>query len=429
MLWNDRGLLVATSGFRRASTAASRLPCSRSAPAGLLTLPLLTLPLLTLLLLTGCGGNSPPAPNVPAGPQPPAVITTAAGQAKIAQPPVVKTQKKVPAKKVGGSGQLFPGEDPQNIFVVAADGTPMVVEPAPAARPDDYLEVLDGATDKHAGVLTVALAVAPASYPPREGFQLPKGFSAMASYGYSPEGLPWRIVCEKDQSVMALVPPGAAIIGTDDGPSEAAPQWSVFLDAYYMDVTEVTVAAFNTFRGEMKEQKKRVPLPPLNEAQGPNFPALGISWGDAHAYVEWLGKALPTEAEFEKAARGPEGFRAPWGNGRAIWPSHRTPATIAPVGAFPGDQSIFGIFDLAGNAREWTTDWYAPTAHQEAANLSQQRVLRNWTGPKKAAVGTQRVIKGSASDWSAWNRSGSDMSARNPDVGFRGVLRTPLPAS
>lgn len=381
---------------------------------------------MVALLLSGCGRSAPPPPP-PTTPQLPSVIQTAADQNRATSRPPAPSPKISPKKKAAPS-EPFPGEEPRNIFVVEASATPMLVQPPPL-DPADILLVDEIQAGKSASELAVAQAVVPESYPPREDFKLPSGFSPLALYGYSPEGLPRRIICEKDRSVMALVSPGAAIIGTDNGPPETTPSWSVFLDAYYMDVTEVTVADFNAFRQEMKAQKKRVPLPPVNESQGNQYPALGIPWGDALAYVEWLGKALPTEAEFEKAARGPDGFRNPWGNGRAIWSSPRTPGMISPVGAFPGDQSIYGIFDLAGNAREWTSDWYSPTAHQEASSLSQQRVLRNWTGPKKAVVGYQRVVKGSSTDWAAWHRAGCDMSARQPDVGFRGVLRTPLPAS
>jgi formylglycine-generating enzyme required for sulfatase activity len=86
---------------------------------------------------------------------------------------------------------------------------------------------------------------------------------------------------------------------------------------------------------------------------------------------------------------------------------------------------VYGVFDLAGNAREWTSDWFDPQAHQEAA-ASGGRLARNWTGPRKAAIPGHRVIKGNGSDWSAWHRSSAEMSARLPDVGFRGVVRTPL---
>lgn len=222
---------------------------------------------------------------------------------------------------------------------------------------------------------------------------------------------------------MALVPAGTSIIGTDSGPAESQPSFLVFLDTFYMDITEVTATQYESYRDELRKDKKRVPPPPLNANAGEGWPALGVSWGDAHNFLRWCGKELPSEAEFERAARGADGFRAPWGNGRPVWSSVRTPKTIVAVGAFVGDQSPFGIYDLAGNAREWTADFYRPNAHAEAAEQAATKSLRNWAGPKTAATGSQRVVKGAGDDWAVWHRSAADMSALMPDVSFRGVLR------
>ena len=337
--------------------------------------------------------------------------------------------KKAVSKKSTATKELFPGESPSDIFVAASNGLPMTVEPAPERRREDVLQVQVGSAGIGANQLAVAVAAAPTSFPPREDFKLPSGFSVLKNYGYSEDGLPRRIKCDKDDSIMALISGGVALVGTDDASAEGSPQWPVFLDPFYMDITEVTVAGFKKFQEEQREQKKRVPLPPLNEASGGQYPALGITWGDAHAYVQRLGKELPTEVEFEKAARGPDGFRTPWGNGREVWATPRSPSTIAPVGSYPTDQSIYGVFDLAGNAREWTSDWYDPKAYEDAAQQAASRPLRNWTGPKKTDKLNQRVVKGSATDWWAWSREGADMSARHPDIGFRGVLRTPLSAA
>jgi sulfatase modifying factor 1 len=374
-----------------------------------------------VIILIGCGGGAQPAAPKPAAPP-------GAKNDKAAAPAAANAAaaKKKSTKKSSAPTSAFPGEDPANIFVAGSVGEPMETAPAPQFREEDRLQVQLGTPGANSNQLTVTLAVAKTTYPQRPDFKLPAGFTALKEFGYAEDGLPRRIKCDKDDSVMALVSGGGTLIGVDDGPEESGPQWSAFLDAFYMDVTEVTVADFNKFREDQRENKKRVPLPPVNDAAGPSQPALGIPWGEASAYVRWLDKDLPTEVEFEKAARGPDGFRAPWGNGRDVWHSPRTPATIAPVGAFVTDQSVYGIFDLAGNAREWTNDWFTPNAFQEAAALTGQKAARNWTGPKKAAIGGHRVLKGNGPDWSAWRRSSAEMSARLPDVGFRGVLRTPL---
>ncbi len=121
-----------------------------------------------------------------------------------------------------------------------------------------------------------------------------------------------------------------------------------------MDTTKMSREALMTVME--KEQLKRDP-----------FPVTGISWHYADVYCRWRGKRLPTEAEWEKAARGPNGFEFPWGND---WNAALTNTGdqdeseweegIAPVGSYPHNKSYYGAYDMAGNVWEWTADWYQP---------------------------------------------------------------------
>lgn len=365
--------------------------------------------------LTGCW-SSAPAPGPVVAPTPKAQPPV---QAAAVKPAAKKAAPKAAAAK---TALAFPDAGPDEVLLAGSDGPNVeVVGPAPRFDDADRLTVESGNPAAGSQLLAVQVATAPAGAP-RAGVKLPDGFTAEPAYGYTNDGYPLRIRCNKDQSLMAFVPAGVARVGANDGPIEAAPEFVAFTDPFYMDVTEVTIRQFNQYRDELRDQKKRSPNPPMNESAGDSHPALGIPWGDAKNYCRWAGKDLPTEAEFEKAGRGSEGFRAPWGNGRPLWGRPRTPSTITAVGQYRGDISPFGIHDLAGNAREWVEDYFTP-GHQEAVQTATLRTLTNWTGPRRAATGTQRVIKGNGPDWALWHRSGADMSQRLPDVGFRGVLR------
>lgn len=161
---------------------------------------------------------------------------------------------------------------------------------------------------------------------------------------------------------MVLVPAGAFQMGTPRAEGliaeDAQPQHAVTLPAFYIDKTEVTNAAYLKYC-----EATGYPAPPnWNNGKTPegeeNFPVTHVNWHEAAAYAAWAGKRLPTEAEWEKAARGEDGRDYPWG---PTWnPSNSVTDQNKPsaVGSRPAGASPYGALDMAGNVFEWTNDWY-----------------------------------------------------------------------
>lgn len=205
-----------------------------------------------------------------------------------------------------------------------------------------------------------------------------------------------------DGAPMVLVPAGPFTMGSDEGPPNERPVHTVTLDAYYIDQYEVTLSRYRKFLEEAKQES-----PPTWDDEAAvtvgDRPAIGMRWGAAAAYCQWAGKRLPTEAEWEKAARGTDGRRYPWGEmqpfidianyNRGLWVSEAI--TLAPVtsglegmsvrhGLKEGGKSPFGLSHMAGNAAEWVADWYGRDYYQKS-------LAQNPTGP---ATGEKRVIRG-----------------------------------
>ncbi len=177
-----------------------------------------------------------------------------------------------------------------------------------------------------------------------------------------------RVKSEPDYSEMILVPAGEFIMGSDPEDEKRGievgidelPQRKVYLPAFYIDKYEATNGLYKKF---VHEAGNKAPFDwkdgfyPEGEK---DFPVAHIDWHDADAYCKWAGKRLPTEAEWEKAARGVDGRIYPWGDAYDMkkantkdWDRERVSA-----GSFPGGASPYGALDMAGNVWEWTADWY-----------------------------------------------------------------------
>ena len=213
---------------------------------------------------------------------------------------------------------------------------------------------------------------------------------------------------EVDLVPMVTIPAGEFLMGAPEGIGRADewPQRSVYLDAFLIDQVEVTNQRYVEFVKATGHQS-----PPNPYATGPllsinkgleQLPVVQATWYDAKTYCTWAKKRLPTEAEWEKAARGTDGRLYPWGNepptGKRSnfdreWDEERT---LHAVGSLPGGDSPYGVKDMAGNAREWVSDWYDPQYYKDAPK-------RNPHGPD--TKGVVRSIRGGS-----WHSPASDIT-------------------
>lgn len=194
---------------------------------------------------------------------------------------------------------------------------------------------------------------------------------------------------KRDGMELVFIPAGEFIMGSEannmDADRDETPSHIVFIDSFWMDKTEVTNAMYgqciSTGACAPPAQTKFHTMPEYS-----NHPVLGVSWEQASAYCHWAGRRLPTEAEWEKAARGTDGRIYPWGNEnpspRLVNFDHNINETL-PVGSFSQGASYYGVLDMAGNAWEWVADgysaeYYAVTPVNNPLNPlpANQRVLR-----------------------------------------------------
>jgi iron(II)-dependent oxidoreductase len=308
-----------------------------------------------------------------------------------------------------------------------------------------------------------------------------------------PEGLPRNIVMKKDKSEMILIPAGEFLMGStkeeakdseekwglNEGLLESeTPQHIVYIDAFYIDKYEVTNEQYKKF---VDETGHRVPTVPtkeeviaalkseLGEAEKisaskinatiqeltstlspwawkdgtyppgkSNHPVVLVNWYDAQAYANWAGKRLPTEAEWEKAARSTDGRIYPWGNDwdatrcnnaerialkplptlqeslkwfydewETLAPVERAQNTTVPVGSYRKGKSPYGVEDMAGNVFEWCADWYDKDYYSHSPE-------RNPQGPKN---GTTRVLRGGSWNYPGFKLRSTYRNMHAPSIG------------
>ena len=236
----------------------------------------------------------------------------------------------------------------------------------------------------------------------------------LIAVGSNPQGRAeyWRV---KDGQLMVEIPAGEFPMGSPDeqGQPDERPQHRVYTSAFLIDKTEVTWRQLRKFTDASGSQLPREPVWGSRD----DYPAAFVLWGEAEAYCEWAGGRLPTEAEWEKAARGEDGNVYPWGN---QWDSRRCNSISGglhqpeSVGSYPGCVSPYGVLDMSGSMWEWCADRYGESYYAEGVSQD----------PKGPSSGRLRVKRGGAwmsqPSWvrTAYRAKGSPTS-RNADHGFR----------
>lgn len=233
------------------------------------------------------------------------------------------------------------------------------------------------------------------------------------------------VVASAEGESMALVPAGEFIMGSTTGEADEQPMHRVYLDDFLMDKHHVTVEQYAKFLDSTSRER-----PPdwniMNRRYHQKRPVVNVDWADADAYCRWAGKRLPTEAEWEKAARGTDGRTYPWGDefptrfhANSMNQDWRNHGALTPVGMFEDGKSPYGVYDMAGNVWEWVSDWYDPDYFKTGPS-------KNPTGPSK---GIFKVVRGGSwgSDINALRSSEREThtpSYRGLGTGFR-CAKTP----
>lgn len=231
-----------------------------------------------------------------------------------------------------------------------------------------------------------------------------------------------------DGMELVFVPAGEFSMGSLSGMLDEQPQHAVYLDGYWIDRTEVTNAMYDLC------VQAGACLQPYNTSSNThfyyyfntdyvNFPVIALKWSSAEAYCAWAGRRLPTEAEWEKAARGSDGRTYPWGDGYPndnLLNFNHPAGDTSGVGSYLLGASPYGVLDMAGNANEWVADWYSATYYRDSPSS-------NPDGPDE---GQFRVLRGGS--WHSdedtvhsANRSWLEPDTRDITIGFRCAVTSP----
>src|SRR5262245_31049458 len=225
------------------------------------------------------------------------------------------------------------------------------------------------------------------------------------------------------ETLMGEIPAGEFTMGLDgmQALEDERPKHNVSLPVFYMDLHEVTTVQYAAF---LAATNRDVPWQwnMVDLAQHRDLPVIGVDWSDADAYCRWKGKRLPTEAEWEKSARGTDGRLYPWGNrvpnkdlaNFALGARFSYSQVLMPVQSYEPGKSPYGLYQMAGNVWEWVQDWYGGNYYEVSPEENPQ-------GPEQ---GQFKVLRGGS--WSdlpkyllAYGRFKLPSETRNSYIGFR----------
>ena len=250
---------------------------------------------------------------------------------------------------------------------------------------------------------------------------LPPGYRPKFDHPIHPSGWPTRISCDIDGAELVLVPAAIFLMGREDGDPAERPAHQVAVSTYYIDRHEVTLGQYLAYLKETGRPIELARIAPWESARGPQadeMPVVNVSAREAKAYCNWAKRRLPTEAQWELAARGPEDRISFWNGILPRKDESRANRAIEPVMTLPTDLSTFGAFDLAANAWEWTSEYFDSKYYQQFRNL-----VTDPTGPKEPPAKLALVtVKGGSKGGILTYREGLKIESRFPYLGFRGVL-------
>jgi serine/threonine-protein kinase len=221
------------------------------------------------------------------------------------------------------------------------------------------------------------------------------------------------MISDKDGMTLVYVPAGEFKMGSDNGDSDEKPVHTVTLDAFWIDQTEVTNSMYAKC---VKDGKCDPPSSSKSYTQDnyygnsmfDDYPVIYVSWNNAKTYCAWADRRLPTEAEWEKAARGTDGRTYPWGDNAPnnnLLNYDNAVGDTTEVGTYPNGASPYGALDMAGNVWEWVADWYNANYY---ATLGE-----NVSNPRGPASGQDRVLRGGS-----WRNGVSNVRSSSRNWGY-----------